>query len=445
MNNKNTLSSQIFERLINGLLKENPTFVLLLGMCPTLAVTTSAMNGLGMGLTTLAVLALSNVMISALRKIIPSKIRIPAFIVIIASFVTIVELLLKAYIPSLYDSLGLYIPLIVVNCIILGRAEAYAYLNPVLPSLFDGLGMGMGFTIALTIIGSIREILGSGCIFGYNIMPNSFIPVSIFVMAPGAFFVLAALTAIQNVIKEKGEKRGKDMSRIQSGCGGNCIECSLECADKKLDKKKDKSETKDNDTNSSINSSDNKEKSKDIEENNEALELKESLEEKKPIEDNSVSEDKPLNEEKSQKEEKPQEEEKPQKEEKASAKEKSSKKDKALKKEKISKKEKASKADKTSKEDNFKDKENTFSEDKDTEGKKQIDSEEAEEKELLIIDDSDDFELIDLSDYKRALSENKKNKNDKPKKPVNRRASMDKAMLMLSKAEETLKEEEGDK
>ena len=213
------------ERLLNGLLKENPTFVLMLGMCPTLAVTTSAMNGLGMGLTTTVVLALSNVMISLLRNIIPDKVRIPAFIVVIASFVTIVELLLEGFLNSLYDALGIYIPLIVVNCIILGRAESYASKNPVFPSLFDGLGMGLGFTMALTIIGAVREILGAGEVFGYHIMPESFVPVSIFVLAPGAFFVLAGLTAIQNYIKIQGEKKGKDMSKIQSGCNCDCMNC----------------------------------------------------------------------------------------------------------------------------------------------------------------------------------------------------------------------------
>ena len=151
------------ERLVNGIIRENPTFVLTLGMCPTLAVTTSAMNGLGMGLTTMVVLALSNMIISAMRKIIPDKVRIPAFIVIIASFVTVLQLLLQGFLPSLYDSLGIYIPLIVVNCIILGRAEAYASKNPVIPSLFDGIGMGLGFSVALTCIGAVREILGAGC------------------------------------------------------------------------------------------------------------------------------------------------------------------------------------------------------------------------------------------------------------------------------------------
>lgn len=213
------------ERLFNGIIKENPTLVLMLGMCPTLAVTTSAVNGLGMGLTTTVVLALSNAIISLLRKVIPDKVRIPAFIVIIASFVTVVELLLEGFIPSLYSSLGLYIPLIVVNCIILGRAESYAYKNPVIPSFFDGVGMGLGFTCALTIIGLVREIIGAGEAFGFSVMPDSYIPVSIFVMAPGAFFVLAVLVAIQNKVKIEGEKKGKDMSKIGSGCSEDCMNC----------------------------------------------------------------------------------------------------------------------------------------------------------------------------------------------------------------------------
>ena len=197
MSKKNTPA----ERLYNGIVKENPTFVLTLGMCPTLAVTTSAVNGLGMGLTTMVVLALCNLIISALRKIIPDKVRIPAFIVIAASLVTMMQLLLQGFIPSLYDSLGIYIPLIVVNCIILGRAESYASRNPVLPSLFDGIGMGLGFSVALTCIGAVREILGAGELFGFRVMPQSYVPFSIFVMAPGAFFVLAFLTAAQNKIK----------------------------------------------------------------------------------------------------------------------------------------------------------------------------------------------------------------------------------------------------
>lgn len=223
------------ERLYNGILKENPTLVLMLGMCPTLAVTTSAINGLGMGLTTTVVLALSNMIISLLRKIIPDRVRIPAFIVIIASFVTMVELLLKGFIPSLYNALGLYIPLIVVNCIILGRAESYAYKNPVIPSLFDGLGMGFGFTIALTIIGLVRELIGAGEAFGFSIMPEGFQPVRIFVMAPGAFFVLACLVAIQNKVKAEGEKKGKDMSKVGSGCSEDCMSCEKEgCAKRRF-------------------------------------------------------------------------------------------------------------------------------------------------------------------------------------------------------------------
>lgn len=224
------------ERLFNGLLKENPTFVLMLGMCPTLAVTTSAMNGLGMGLTTAVVLALSNLIISLLRKVIPNKVRIPAFIVIIASFVTVVQLLLQAYLPDLNKALGVYIPLIVVNCIILGRAESYAYSNPPLPSLFDGIGMGLGFSFALTCIGAVRELLGTGKVFDIQVMPDSFTPIGIFVLAPGAFFVLAVLTAIQNYIKIRGEKKGKDMSKIGSGCSHDCMNCGKSgCAERFYD------------------------------------------------------------------------------------------------------------------------------------------------------------------------------------------------------------------
>lgn len=231
----------VTERLLNGIVKENPTFVLMLGMCPTLAVTTSAINGLGMGLTTMVVLALSNVFISLLRNIIPDKVRIPAFIVIIASFVTMVELLLQGFIPFLYDALGIYIPLIVVNCIILGRAEAYAYKNSVISSLFDGIGMGLGFSVALTCIGAVRELLGAGEIFGIHVMPDSFVPVSIFIMAPGAFFVLALLTAIQNKVKIIGERKGKDMSKIQSGCNSDCMNCAdTGCARRLIDDKSEK-------------------------------------------------------------------------------------------------------------------------------------------------------------------------------------------------------------
>ena len=163
-----------FQLILSGIVRNNPTFVLVLGMCPTLAVTTSAINGLGMGLSTMVVLIMSNLMISALRKIIPDGVRMPAYIVVVASFVTIVEMLMHAYVTPLYDSLGVYIPLIVVNCIILGRAEAYASKNPVIPSIFDGVGMGLGFTVALTILGMIRELFGSGALFGMQVMPEAF-------------------------------------------------------------------------------------------------------------------------------------------------------------------------------------------------------------------------------------------------------------------------------
>ena len=212
------------ERLYNGIIKENPTFVLLLGMCPTLAVTTSAMNGLGMGLTTMVILALSNMFISMLRKVIPDTVRVPAFIVVVASFVTIVQFLLEGFIPSLYDSLGIYIPLIVVNCIILGRAEAYASKNGVISSLFDGIGMGLGFTLGLTCIGIVRELFGAGQIFGFLIMPSFYTPITIFILAPGAFFVLAFLVAFQNKMKIGSAKKGIDPSNSVS-CGGGCASC----------------------------------------------------------------------------------------------------------------------------------------------------------------------------------------------------------------------------
>lgn len=197
------------ERLVNGIIKENPTFVLVLGMCPTLAVTTSAINGIGMGLTTTVVLAMSNLMISLLRKFIPDGVRMPAFIVVVASFVTIVQMLLEGFIPSLYSALGIYIPLIVVNCIILGRAEAYASKNPAIPSAFDGLGMGLGFTCAITILGAIRELIGAGTILStgssalVDFTNYGFTPASIFILAPGAFFVLAMCIAVMNRIKRK--------------------------------------------------------------------------------------------------------------------------------------------------------------------------------------------------------------------------------------------------
>lgn len=210
------------ERLYNGIIKENPTFVMMIGMCPTLAVTTSASNGIGMGLTTTVILMASNMMISMLRKMIPDGVRMPAYIGVVASFVTIVEFLLKAYLPALYSALGIYIPLIVVNCIILGRAEAYAGKNPVLPSLFDGIGMGLGFTIGLFSIGAVRELIGAGEILGFRILPTSYEPVTIFIMAPGAFFVLALLVALQNKVRNAaGSKKETSSSSCgSSGCGG---------------------------------------------------------------------------------------------------------------------------------------------------------------------------------------------------------------------------------
>ena len=211
------------ERLYNGVIKENPTFVLMLGMCPTLAVTTAAVNGLGMGLSTKVVLALSNLMISLLRRIIPDSVRMPAYIVIVASFVTVVQLLMQAFVGSLYDTLGIYIPLIVVNCIILGRAESYASKNPPIASLFDGIGMGLGFTGALTILGALRELIGNGTVFGLRLIPADF-TVPIFVLAPGAFFVLAALTALQNKLKAPSATNNKKDKKSCTACGG-CTAC----------------------------------------------------------------------------------------------------------------------------------------------------------------------------------------------------------------------------
>ena len=185
----------------NGILKENPTFVLVLGMCPTLGVTTSAFNGLGMGVATMFVLILSSMLISLLKNFIPDRVRIPAFIVVIATFVSIVDLLIQGFLPSLGDSLGLFIPLIVVNCIVLGRAEAFASKNGVFDSLLDGLGMGVGFTLSLTLIGAVRELLGSGKIFGCELLPDTY-NILVFVLAPGAFFVLGLLMALIRHIQQ---------------------------------------------------------------------------------------------------------------------------------------------------------------------------------------------------------------------------------------------------
>ena len=212
------------ERLYNGIIKENPTLILLLGMCPALAVSTRAMNGIGMGLSTTAVLILSNLVISLLRKVIPDAVRLPAYIVVVASLVTVTELLIEAFLPSLYEALGIYIPLIVVNCIILGRAEAYA--NKVKPGLavMDGIGMGLGFTLALTIAGLIRELLGNGSAFGVRVLPESMETMGIFVQPPGAFLVFALIIAVMNAIGIKTRQR-----QLVESCDGCCATCAAAC------------------------------------------------------------------------------------------------------------------------------------------------------------------------------------------------------------------------
>ncbi len=202
----------VLRHVKNGILSENPIFRLVIGMCPTLAVTTSAINGLGMGLSTMAVLVGSNVVLSAMRKIIPNKIRIPIFVVVIASFVTIVSMLLEAFVPSLFEALGIYIPLIVVNCIIIQRAEAFANQNTVLNSFADGVGMGLGFTLALTILGIVREILGAGSVFGLQLLGASYEPAMIFIQPPGAFLTLGILMGLVNLIEYKRKEK-----RAQAG------------------------------------------------------------------------------------------------------------------------------------------------------------------------------------------------------------------------------------
>ncbi|HOB27794.1 MAG TPA: electron transport complex subunit E [Bacteroidales bacterium] len=199
-----------WQNFTKGILKENPVLVLVLGTCPTLATTTSAINGLGMGLAFTFVLALSNVIISAVRKMVPNIIRIPIFIVIIATFVTIVDMVMHAYVPDLYKALGIFIPLIVVNCIVLGRAEAFASKNNILSSLVDGLGMGVGFTLLLTVLGSIREILGAGSIFGYKFIAPTADGILVFILAPGAFLTLGILMALNNLYKNKTSKTTKN-------------------------------------------------------------------------------------------------------------------------------------------------------------------------------------------------------------------------------------------
>ncbi|MBR0039408.1 MAG: electron transport complex subunit E [Lachnospiraceae bacterium] len=209
-----------FGCIFNGIIPENPILVLMIGMCPTLAVTTSVSNAIGMGLSTTAVLVASNALISLVRGITPDRVRIPIYIVIVASFVTLVEFLIKAYFPALYESLGIYIPLIVVNCIIFGRAEAFAGKNNVINSIGDGIGMGLGFTLGIIIISAIRELIGSGSIYGFTFVPENY-RAALFVLPPGAFLVLAFLTAIQNKLRLPSATNKKD------GCNNDCLHCTL--------------------------------------------------------------------------------------------------------------------------------------------------------------------------------------------------------------------------
>ena len=230
--------NKYLERVYNGLIKGNPTFVLMLGMCPTLAVTTSAMNALGMGLSTTVVLIFSNLLISLFRKAIPNGVRMPAYIVIVASLVTIVEFIMKAYTPALATQLGVYIPLIVVNCIILGRAESYASKNPPVLSILDGVGMGLGFTFGLTCIGIVREILGAGQLFGFQILSLKwYTPINIFVMAPGAFLVLAFLVALMSIVRQKMEAKGKPLAEPAGCISGDCAGCSMSATCSEKEKK----------------------------------------------------------------------------------------------------------------------------------------------------------------------------------------------------------------
>ena len=215
---------------VNGFLRENPLLVLNIGLCSSLGVTTSIFNGLGMGLGMTFVLVMSEIVISIFRKLIPSAIRLPVFITVIAAFTTIVQLVLNAYVEALYNALGVFIPLIVVNCIILGRAERYASKNAPVESIFDGLGMGFGFTIGLTLIGLIREILGAGTVFDIPVLLNiGFTPITIFIMAPGAFLVLAFLVAGMNIIRKKMEAKGTPLAEPAGCLAGDCAHCGAAC------------------------------------------------------------------------------------------------------------------------------------------------------------------------------------------------------------------------
>ncbi len=207
--------------IFNGIITENPILILMIGMCPTLAVTTSVSNAIGMGLSTTAVLVASNALISLVRKITPDRVRIPIYIVIVASFVTLIEFLIKAYFPALYESLGIYIPLIVVNCIIFGRAEAFAGKNNVINSIGDGIGMGLGFTLGIIIISAIRELIGAGAIYGFSIVPEDY-RAALFVLPPGAFLVLSFLTAIQNKLKLPSAT-----NKNENACNNDCLHCTI--------------------------------------------------------------------------------------------------------------------------------------------------------------------------------------------------------------------------
>ena len=213
------------ERVANGIYFENPVFMLALGMCPTLATTTSVTNAIGMGLSTTVILIMSNLFISLLRGIIPDRMRMPSYIVIIASFVTIVDFLMEGFTPAMYESLGVYIPLIVVNCIIMGRAEAYAGKHGPLSAVADGVGMGIGFTIALIVVAAVRELLGSGSLAGVRVMPDSYEPINIFVLAPGAFLVLAVFVAIMNRLHIGAPRRGDDWDPTGRFVCGDCASC----------------------------------------------------------------------------------------------------------------------------------------------------------------------------------------------------------------------------
>jgi len=206
-------------RIKNGIITENPVFIMALGLCPTFAVTTSVGNAIGMGLSSMAVLVFSNLLISAIRNLIPDRVRLPAEIVVVASLVTIVQLLIQGFAPAVYDSLGIYIPLIVVNCIILGRAEAYAMKNDVVPSLFDGIGMGLGFTIGITILAFFRELLGAGTVAGFRVMPSFYKPIDMLVKAPGAFLVLGVIITVMNAW-------GISSRQAELVSGDGCVGCA---------------------------------------------------------------------------------------------------------------------------------------------------------------------------------------------------------------------------